>query len=943
MFKSLTNNLLKHIRHYKWLNIIIIFALNTQLDAQCDFININNATELYKIGKFEESKLLINSCLNVKGFSGNQDNNNRALRLLALIAIAEDSILLAKAFIKTIVLNDPTFNSDPHIVFDQLFNEIKLTNQVVKVYSVSKNAEDIETAPASVILITREEIIRRGYVDIIDILQDLPGFEISKIFSATYANVFQLGFRQENTERTLLMIDGVEENDIWSNIAYLSRQYPLSNIKAVEVLYGPSSTMYGPRAFVGAINILTLGAGEKPTTKFDKVRKEDEKINPIYVNANFSNASFRTKDADITIGLNTKNFKLSVTGRYFSSDEDDLSFVEFYNYSPTDIDKFKYSGLNLKGNFTLSNINGVKKIIPLSEYVNTFNIPKTSPFYQIFYNKNNSIDSIILTKEGIEKAKLKDKEAYAGNVNGKPNGFSNHTKDYFLSAKISMNNFVLGISTWRNEEGFNYYQDIYSPGSRNGNLWIPKNLTIYSKYEQTFERLSITNLTTFHDHSVDKSTNRVNFYPYGLPASGLHLAHLLNQDSLIINNSGTALHKQGYANTYFYYQAKQLRNDFRIFYSGNQFNLSSGIEFRSSYMQGDYLNFTNFDYQNTINQNDISFAQELGTVKNQEKGSNLFSIFDLGIYSQLNINLIPKKLILNTGARLDYNRIRANGGFGYEVSPRVVLVYRISSFTIKAIYSRGLQNVSQWTKFSTGGGRTPNPSLETEKVDFLNLSILGHFFQKKIEWEIMGYNSFIKDAVASSTDAKGITQNRNIGSYQIFGTMTNLRYQASNGFFKAYLNHTFILPNQVADGVTKDFMPLRIGDIAAHHVNAGGNLDFILNNIYTNIDLRANYVSDKKVGAGTTQSGNLAIPNNTVEAYLIFNGAINFTHKNISWMRVSILGNNLLNNNILNAGDKRFYHPGPRTASGSFSNVSGFVPFVPQRPRYLMLRVTLNY
>ncbi|MFN5787319.1 MAG: TonB-dependent receptor, partial [Bacteroidota bacterium] len=390
----------------------------------------------------------------------------------------------------------------------------------------------------------------------------------------------------------------------------------------MEVLYGPSSTMYGPRAFVGAINILTLGAGENPSTKFDKGNKEDEKLNPIYVNANFSNASFRTKDADITIGLNTKNFKLSVTGRYFSSDEDDLSFTEFYNYSPTDIDKFKYTALNLKGNFTVSNVNGVKKIIPLSEYVSTFNIPKTSPFYQIFYNKNNGVDSIILTQEGIEKARLKDKEAYAGNVNGNPNGFSNHTKDYFLSAKLSMNNFVLGLSTWRNEEGFNYYQDIYSPGSRNGNLWIPKNLTIYSKYEQTFERLSITNLTTFHDHSVDKSTNRVNFYPYGLPASGLHLAHLLNQDSLIINNSGTALHKQGFANTYFYYQAKQLRNDLRIFYSGNQFNLSSGFEFRSSYMQGDYLNFTNFDYQNTINQNDISFAQELGTVKNQEKGSN---------------------------------------------------------------------------------------------------------------------------------------------------------------------------------------------------------------------------------------------------------------------------------------------------------------------------------
>ena len=279
MFKSRTNKLLKHIRHLKWLNIIIIVALNTQLDAQCDFISINNATELYKIGKFEESKLLINSCLKDKGFSRNQDNN-RALRLLALIAIAEDSIILAKAFIKTIVLNDPSFSSDPHIVFDQLFNELKLTNQVIKVYSVSKNAEDIQTAPAKVILITREEIINRGYVDLVDVLADLPGFEISKIFSATYANIFQLGFRQENTERTLLMIDGIEENDIWSNIAYISRQYPLSNIKTIEVLYGPSSTMYGPRAFVGAINILTYGAGERPNSSFENnnIEKQNKRV-----------------------------------------------------------------------------------------------------------------------------------------------------------------------------------------------------------------------------------------------------------------------------------------------------------------------------------------------------------------------------------------------------------------------------------------------------------------------------------------------------------------------------------------------------------------------------------------------------------------------------------------------------------------------------------------
>ena len=72
---------------------------------------------------------------------------------------------------------------------------------------------------------------------------------------------------------------------------------------------------------------------------------------------------------------------------------------------------------------------------------------------------------------------------------------------------------------------------------------------------------------------------------------------------------------------HFYYQAKQLRNDLRIFYSGNQFNLSSGIEFRSSYMQGDYLNFTNFDYQNTINQNGSLYIQCFEKHELNEKSS----------------------------------------------------------------------------------------------------------------------------------------------------------------------------------------------------------------------------------------------------------------------------------------------------------------------------------
>ena len=59
-------------------------------------------------------------------------------------------------------------------------------------------------------------------MDIVDILSDIPGFDISRLYSTPNTNIYQLGFRQDITERTLFMVDGIEENDVWSNYVYAS-------------------------------------------------------------------------------------------------------------------------------------------------------------------------------------------------------------------------------------------------------------------------------------------------------------------------------------------------------------------------------------------------------------------------------------------------------------------------------------------------------------------------------------------------------------------------------------------------------------------------------------------------------------------------------------------------------------------------------------------------
>ena len=179
---------------------------------------INSATQDFESGLFVEAKKQIIQSFSARKFE-NIKLTNDAYRLLSLISIAEDSIFLARKYIKRIIQSNPDYKGPvQNYIFDQLLQQILAENQTVTVSAVSKKAEDIRVAPASVLIINRSEILERGYVDLVEVLSNLPGFDISKYYGVNYANIYQLGFRQENTERTLLMINGIEENDNWSKL-----------------------------------------------------------------------------------------------------------------------------------------------------------------------------------------------------------------------------------------------------------------------------------------------------------------------------------------------------------------------------------------------------------------------------------------------------------------------------------------------------------------------------------------------------------------------------------------------------------------------------------------------------------------------------------------------------------------------------------------------------
>ncbi|MDX1958610.1 MAG: TonB-dependent receptor [Leptospiraceae bacterium] len=196
-----------------------------------------------------------------------------------------------------------------------------------EIVTASRSKETRLDAPASIIVITEEEIRDRGYTSIDEILYDLPGFDISFSNGIPHIIGFQRGYRTPSMSRTLFMIDGKINNELYSQTAELTRQIPFSNIKRIEVLYGPASVVYGANAFQGIINIIT------------KDGKENTK--PRQGNLSIQTGSNDTKAVDGGFTMKSGDWSFAGSGRYFQSNEADLSKREgffkdqYYNDSKT--------------------------------------------------------------------------------------------------------------------------------------------------------------------------------------------------------------------------------------------------------------------------------------------------------------------------------------------------------------------------------------------------------------------------------------------------------------------------------------------------------------------------------------------------------------------------------------------------------------------------------
>lgn len=827
---------------------LLLVVLPALANAQSCASAVAESEGLYSIGRFHETIERLQPCLNAKG-SLSYNERIQAYRLLAMSYLAMDSVATADEQITKLLQLKDNFEPDARDPerFRNQVARIRSQQRVNLVSSVSKKAEDIRRAPASITVITKEEIMQRGYNDIVELIADLSGFDLSTPYGVNYTTIFQRGLRTNTTEKTLLLVDGVEENDLWSNTADISRQYSVTNIKRVEVIYGPASTMYGPNAFVGVINIIT---------------KEPEDLiksgNSFGIHANAGYGTFNSRYGDVTVGYKKNLFSFTLTGRYYESDRHDMSSQPFFDYDESVYDKVNYR-----------NILSVKK--DAQKYITSNKLPGTSDYYTI-YGEAGKADSIIPTAAGIAKARQTDKDAYNGSALGLPVGFANPAKTMLINGRMNIGDFSIGYQSWVKEEGAGaLYTD--QQVAVNNVYWIPQRAYVFVKYERRLsDKLLFTSFSNYRNHNLDDQTRVTSVSNYA--RANLTLKDLVKDTAATWNT------------VYYYQMSKQFRTEAKLLYTPMEdLYILGGAEYRNSQLQGNYLNTTN-----------IPIPQETGVFSGSAQGGNQFNITDIGVYIQAN-KRFAKHFGVTAGARLDYDKIRNSGGFGTEISPRFVVDYARNTWVAKVIYSRGIMNVSNFTKFSTAGNRIPSPDLKTESIYNYEVNV-NKRFGRSFEVEVMAYNSIVRDVVGVKTFPDGTSQNQNLGEFDIKGVQANFIYK-----YRALTintNFTYTDPRQTKAETSGTDVNQRVGDIANTHVNFIANYLFFK---HLNLNYRLNVIDYRPTGKGTSVPANPE----TFRGYTVSHAALSYVNV-VPGLTLQVVCNNLF--------DLKHFHPGVRAADG---------------------------
>ena len=148
---------------------------------------------------------------------------------------------------------------------EKLFGEPVTTSATGKPQRVSET-------PVSMDIITAEDIRRSGAIDIPQLLSRVAGVEVTRSFKS-HADVNIRGFNQPFSHRLLTLINGRQVYiDNFGMTMWNGLPVQLSEIKQIEIVRGPNTSLFGFNAASGVINIVTFNP------LYDKVNQIDGRV-----------------------------------------------------------------------------------------------------------------------------------------------------------------------------------------------------------------------------------------------------------------------------------------------------------------------------------------------------------------------------------------------------------------------------------------------------------------------------------------------------------------------------------------------------------------------------------------------------------------------------------------------------------------------------------------
>lgn len=185
----------------------------------------------------------------------------------------------------------------------------------IPISTAAKYDQSASRAPASVTLITAEDIARYGYRTLEEVFAALRGFYVSNDRNYSYTGARGFGRPTDYNNRILLLIDGhvFNENFYGSASTGTELALDLDAVERIEIARGPGSALYGTGAMLAVVNLITKSG--KATDGFRAAAEA---------------GSFGNRRGELGFGREFANgADLAVSGMWLDSDGPDLFYPEY--------------------------------------------------------------------------------------------------------------------------------------------------------------------------------------------------------------------------------------------------------------------------------------------------------------------------------------------------------------------------------------------------------------------------------------------------------------------------------------------------------------------------------------------------------------------------------------------------------------------------------------